>query len=452
MMNQLTQPAHFYDTGQKRRERENFQGYRFVDIDLRGSVEPISFRRSDFRGALLERSYFEGNNFANADFIDAIARECNFVKCQFKYTELYNSYFSKTAFASTSFSSASLVRLVFDKCSFSNARVSISTLRDCKFLDTSFANCSFQRSSMDEIVFKNTTFSCCDLSGMTSMNLYFDNCQFEKVTIDADYLGSYFFKGPIPDTVLLKYRGKKMRLDLSQAELLQNLCKLFYEKGRYYEAVNLAIQHNMLMGQKKSILGMVKTVINDLVLVENPLIRSYQFEKLFNVFEYYFNTGNILIGDYFGFLELQSNVDTSMLSGEEVILIKEGIYRLEQLLTGSDYTDIFINSNGLPDAMLLEARIDEDDKEVFEQKWQNLLSEIKESMKTKEDIYYFEGIRKGSLIYAIVLYSFAGLCLLRILRKAVKEIRMISNESMQLRIDYKSNRQLLNWKRLKDCR
>lgn len=442
-MNQLTQREYFYDTGDRQRERENFQGYHFVDIDLRSQVDPISFQRSDFRGALLERSYFDRNNFGNADFIDSIVRDCEFSKCQFRYTELFNSYFSQTVFKSTAFSSASLVRLIFDKSLFTDTRFSISTLRDCKFLKSHFTNCTFQRSSMDEIIFEDVAFSNCDLSGMTSMNLYFDNCQFENVTIDADYLGSYFFKGSIPDTILLKYRGKKMQLDLSQAELLQNLCKIFYEKGRYYEAINLAIQHNMLLRQRKSILGMIKKVSGELLSIENPLIRSYQVERLFKVFEYYFNTGNILIGDYFGFLELQTNLDVSRLSGEEIILLNERVHRLEQLLIGSDYADVFISSDGLPKAMLVEARINEENKEAFEEKWENLLVELKESMNANEDVYYIESIRKGSLIYAIVLYSFAGLCLLRILRKAIKEIRMISNESMQLKIDYKSNRQLL---------
>ena len=56
-MADIAQAYKFSDNGTRKREKENFQNYLFQGIDLRQSDEPISFYRSDFRGAKLIGSY-----------------------------------------------------------------------------------------------------------------------------------------------------------------------------------------------------------------------------------------------------------------------------------------------------------------------------------------------------------------------------------------------------------
>jgi uncharacterized protein YjbI with pentapeptide repeats len=442
-MEEVVKYNKFYDTGNPKREKENFQQFYFDRLDLSKSVVPISFYRSDFRGAkITDCSYFK-NNFGNADFIDCVIENSSFISCSFKYSELYNSFYKKVFFQESVFSSASLVKLVFEDSSFVNIKFRVNTFRDCKYINTTIQDCDFHKSSMDEIEFESVSFNNVDLSGMTAMNLYFDNCIFENVVVDADYLGSYFFKGKLPGNIRLKYRGKIFDFDIRQLDLLNNLFMLLWEKGRYYEAINILVQKNVINKKNVSIIEPVKHALQLILSNPNVLRRTYQVEKIFRLFEYYFNSAHVAVSDYFKFIQFLDTRDFSTLRFDEQLVITEKIQKLKTIIDRLPLDDVFILNDGGDPIMVLEITINDEDKNAFEILFARIAHKIRTTIGLGSEFYYIAGIRKGSLIYDIVMYASGALVLLKILKASVKELRGIAHESMQFKIDYASNKTIM---------
>jgi uncharacterized protein YjbI with pentapeptide repeats len=442
-MDRIARKNVFVNTGEIKRERENFQGYAFNDIDLRSLPTPLSFYRSDFRATTITNCVFDSNNFKNADFIDASINKTQFLSCDFQYTELYNSLFNDVIFYGGKFSNASLVKLVFINSMITGIRFSVNTVRECKFTGCLIEECNFSKSSLDEVTFIDCKFKNVDLSSMTGINMYFENCVFNDVIIDADYFGSYFFKGnEMPQNLKLKYRGRILKLDIHQTELIANLSKICWERGRYYEALNLLIQRNLMEDKITSVHELVSKIMHTVLSDPNTLKGFYQIDKIIRVFEYYFNTGFIPASDYFRLINDLDSIDKTSWSLEDQLRVTEKTFRIRTMLDISSYSQNFLENKGGEKLMLLEVTIDEEDQDLFELSFDKMVSSVLVG-KQKEQPYSIVNIRKGSLIYDIVLYSSVGLLLLKIIRRAIKELRAISNEGMQFRIDYNCNKSII---------
>jgi len=441
-MKEIVSYNKFYDTGEPKRERENFQQFHFDKLDLSKALVPISFHRSDFRGAKITDCRYFKNNFENADFIDCVVIDSAFVSCSFKYTELYNSYYQNVIFQETAFSSASQVKLVYKNCFFLKIKFRINTFRDCKYFNTTIKGCNFQRSSMDEVEFEKVTFSSVDLSSMTAINLYFNNCNFENVVIDADYLGSYFFKGKLPENIRMKYRGKLFDFDITQVDLLNSLFMLLWEKERYYEAINILVQKNVFHKHNVTIIDRVKYALQLILINPNELRRTYQIDKIFRLFEYYFNSSHVLVSDYFKFIQLMDDCDLSALSFQEQLLVNEKLQKLKMIIDSLPLEDAFILSEAGNALMAVEITIDEADQEAFERTFDHVVRKLSYGTEAHGEPYYIAGIRKGSLIYDIVMYASSALLLLKLLKTSLKEARAVVHQAMQFKIDYKANKTL----------
>lgn len=448
-MSNIIKPFTFADDGNSKREKENFQGFLFNKLDMSDRKVPISFYRSDFRGAKFQDVSFHGNNFSNSDFIDSSVINTSFEKVKFNYAEIYNSYFEKSSFANSVFSSTSLIKLVYKNCTIENSKFDVNTFRECKFSNCKISDSIFEKNSMDDVEFEKTSFKNIDLSNMTAINLFFSDCKFENVIIDADYLGSYFFKGKFFDNLKLKYRGKVFDLDISQSDLLNNLFKILMERGRYYEAINIVIQKNLLHNEKKSIFSLVQMASEQLFKEKSQLKRTYQFDKIFRLLEYYINTGYVSLSDYFKIIGYFENIELSKLDFLDEISFLEKLNRLKTLLERMDLTMSFIENSADERQILMEVTIDEADKKRFEKYFESVMEDIGKKLSVKEIPYQIIGSRKGSLIYEIVAYSGAALVFMKILLAFVKTTRQTIHESIHLAIDYRiDSKALLLSKRL----
>jgi len=418
-MTNIVEFSKFVDNGSSKRERENFQNYLFDSFDTRGHEKPISFYRSDFRGAQIRDCYFVSNNFSNADYIDCYIKATVFEKCKFKSTEIYNSYFEDVNFSDFSFSSCSIVRILFDKVNFTNIGFHSNNIQETKFKNCLIKNCTFPKTTIDEVVFEDSTFVNADLSPMTAINIYFNNCLFENVIVDADYLGSYFFKENFLNTLKLKYRGRLVKLEIDKLELLANLFKLFLEKRRFYEAMNLVVQKNFIEKNASSIYPIVKFSIINLLKEENSLIRSYQLTRIFKLLEYYFNTGYIKLYDYFRTVGLIEGLDLSSFNISEQIDVISQNERIKNLLRLSVIDKNMTDNLGEKDLLLLNVTIDESDEEEFEDLLESILAKWTGVDVAKNNIYFIIGKRKGSLIYEIITLAGLGILLLNSFRKTL---------------------------------
>lgn len=435
-MSNIIKPFTFSDDGNSKREKENFQGFLFNKLDMSDRKIPISFYRSDFRGAKFQDVAFNGNNFSNSDFIDSSVVNTTFQNTRFNYAEVYNSYFEKTSFYNTTFSSTSLIKLVFKNCEIENSKFEVNTFRECKFTNCKISDSIFEKNSMDEVEFEKTSFKNIDLSNMTAINLFFSDCKFENVIIDADYLGSYFFKGKFFDSLKLKYRGKVFDLDISKADLLDNLFKLLLERGRYYEAINIVVQKNLLHNDRNSIFALVKLASEQLFKEKNQLKRTYQFDKIFKLLEYYINTGYVALSDYFRIIGYFEGLELARMDFLDEISFVEKVNRLKILIERMDLTINFIENIDDKKQMLMEVTIDEADKRLFEKYFEAVMIDIGKSLSVKEIPYQIVGNRKGSLIYDIIAYSAAALVFMKIILALVKVTRQTLHESIHLAIDY----------------
>lgn len=443
-MSNLARLQQFQDNGNNKRESEDFQGYLFHKIDLRLRETPISFYRSDFRGAKLQDTYFIQNNFSNADFIDSTAINTVFEKCQFKSTELYNSYFEKCLFKTANINSSSLVKLIFVKCNFESVKFNNDTISKCKYENCNFIESKFEKSSIDDVDFLNCTLKDIDLSSNTAINLFFDKCRFENVVIDADYLGSYFFKGFFFDNLKLKYRGKVFDLDITQSDLLSNLFKMFFEKERYYEAINICIQKNLLEQKQNTIFPLLKNVVDKLLREGNQLKRTYQFGKIFTLLEYYLNTGYVSVDDYFKAIALFVGIDVTHFDFLEQIEFNERVSRLKIIIEKIDFELPFIKSSNAKEKVLFEIKIEEANKNKFEKYFDASVYELADKLSITDVPYQIIGCRKGSIIYDMLIYPTVGLYLLKLLKSYLKEARATMHESIHIAIDYKTDVRLLS--------
>jgi len=442
-MSNLVEHNRFYDNGSLKREKENFQGFLFENIDLRNNKTSISFLRSDFRGVKVQNSHFLENNFSRADFIDSTILNSTFQDCIFKHTEIYNTYFENSMFSEGTINSAGLSRLIFENCSFTDIEFSANTFNNSKLNNCKLIDVQFKKNSIDDIEFENTSFKNSDFSNNTSINLFFANCLFDNVTIDADYLGSYFFKGSFLDNLNLKYRGKVFKLNISQTELIDNLFKILLEKERYYEAINILVLKNSLSETKHSIFNVVSIATNYLLEEKNKLKRTYQFDKIYKLLEYYINTGYIQIDDYFKIINHFDCINTSNFDFFEQIDFREKANRLKTIINEIDFSGIFIDSIYVNKKVFIEISIEEANQTTFEKLFDNIINKIGQDIDINGRVYEVINKRKGSIIYEIIIYCSAVILLLTMLKSIIRGLRGTVNEVMNLAIDYRINSKIL---------
>lgn len=444
-MSNLQKALFFSENGSKKREQENFQGYVFANVNEKESGIETSFYRSDFRGAKFSECHFFKNNFSNADFIDSSINRTFFDNCQFKFTEIYNTYMDGVSFDKVLMDSASLVKVVCADCAFEKTKFVATTFRECTFNSCKIENCSFSKNSIDGVDFVKTSFSNVDLSNMTAINLTFSDCTFDNLIIDADYLGSYFFKGNLMDKIKLKYRGKIFDLNISQSDLLLNLFKIYFQAERYYEAINVLIQKNLLEKSFSSIFPLLRIVIDALVKEKNKLKRTYQIEKIFFLLEFYFNTGYVAITDYFMSIGYIDSLDFINSDFFEKLGYQEKLGRLKLILSEIDLSEAFLETLRANQKFVLEIKIERKDKKRFENLFELLVSKISSRLSFEGDAYEIKSIRPGSLNYEIVIIAGMGLALLKAIKLAIRGARGVMNEGFQLAIDYRLNLRALRY-------
>lgn len=279
------------------RSNESFQGVLFANLDFVQSQQPISFARGDFRRAKIDNVRFWKSNFDRADFIDAFVRLGSFEDCQFG-TDFLNTYFDGVHFSGNTSDTCTITDCVYENCTFSKEAVLNSTLTACRYKNCTFEDCDFRMNTADSLEFMTCTFRNMDFSNMTAVNFQFAECRFDNVRLDPDYLGTYLFKGSVPENIHLTYRGENLQLNTGYLSSLELLMNSYAAATRYLEVFNCAVLYNHLAHRGKDLIPLFQAVIHS-VNGEPAFIRRHSAERIISLLTFYADSPAIATSELF---------------------------------------------------------------------------------------------------------------------------------------------------------
>lgn len=334
----------FSDTGEIKREKENFQNFLFENIDLSKHSEPISFFRSDFRGSKVINSHFYKNNFDRADFIDSYVSHSTFEKCCFG-TDFINTYFSHSNFIQNTNDGCSIVNCTFNECNLSEEVFTNCTIRDCVFINCTLQKCKMEMNTVSEILFDGCTFNRINLAHQGAYNFKFNACQLSDVIVDPDYIGSYLFKETDLTKIRYQYRGADFNLNSDQIDNLKALSEFYSNSRRYYEAFNLIILINSISPHKNSLLEAFKSVIVNILSDKHALRKFNNLNNVLSTLEFYCNSNDIETLDFIDMLKVFDSINQATLPFKEYLTIRSKLGLVQSL-----FEDALLswNSNRLP--------------------------------------------------------------------------------------------------------
>ena len=279
-MSKLVKYFEFIDNGSIKREKENFKYHLFKNFDFKHKNKPISFFRSDFRGAKFIDIIFYENNFDRADFIDASIFNSYFLKTNIGMSELKNCFIKDTEFKENIYKTTSIQGCVFINCKFISEKFLIN-MHNCEFINCEFIRCNFERSTIEEVLFNSCDIIECDLATMHAENLSFNECMLDEVFFGRDYWCSYLFKETSLNSINLKYRGKITSVKEDRALFKEYFIEL-YKTSRFFEFINAKIIFNSIKGNKKSIFPILKNILYLLNKDKFNITRKKKFLKIWH--------------------------------------------------------------------------------------------------------------------------------------------------------------------------
>ncbi|MBS1529673.1 MAG: hypothetical protein JSU01_05170 [Bacteroidetes bacterium] len=428
-MNELSIPKIFVENGNSSRKFENFQNFTFKDLDFKGSADPISFYRSDFRGATITKVYFWKNSFERCDFINSYISDSTFEECHFR-TDFTNIIFERVFFNSNFEDTCAFYNCMFLNCTFQHERVTETVTRNCEYNECIINGCSFDKNAFDDITFFKTTLQDISLADMGAINLSFDQCTFENVVLDPDYLGSYLVKNTSMANIRYEYRGHEIPLSGELIEDFRTLSLFFMQERRYNEAFNLTILYNFHSKSNASLSVFFKQIVEAVNTDFHILRHVEQLTRYVAIIKFYGVSAMINAKDLFYMIGLLKSTDTSSVRIRDRVAFEHSIYDLENTFQTVLLQPWMWDSIDPFALVMAEVKIDESDLDLFKENYLAYLDQLLKDLRQPSIHPEFQiiGVRKGSLVIEFISYAIAVYGLARIIKAIFSEIYSIRLE------------------------
>jgi len=402
----------FQDTGNPCREKESFHGVLFSNIDFSNALVPISFFRSDFRQVKIENVTFRKNNFDRADFIDAYVTDSRFTQCHFG-TDFLNTYFDAVIFERNLQDTCTVAQCAFNKCVFRHEVFRNSTFRSCRFIDCTFEECIFEMNTADQMVFEKCEFHKIDFSNMTALNFAFANCKYFEFRIDPDYLGTYLFKGTVPENIAFTLRGESVRLGADYLESLQGVMGSYARANRIFEAFNCAVLYNVFARREKSLKPVLKWAIES--IADEPLLRrKNSLLRIIEALAFYTDGESISFSDLLFAAKTLGEVDLTVFPLAERLELESRLVFLRELIK-ENLLALNPQYFGEEGEIYFEVVTDEDEQIKVEAGMNRLFEDI---VFPEDSHFRILGRRHGSIIFECTATIVAVAVFARCLRQA----------------------------------
>lgn len=410
-MNDLTNIKVFIDNG-KDREKEDLSNLIFKDIEYNEKNKP-SFYRSDFRGSKFINMVFYKNNFEIADFISNSFKNVEFINTFFTNPEVKNCHFDKCIFDTNIYQTVSFHGCIFSKTSFKNEVFSF-TMENCEFIDCSFTNCSYDQCSTENLKFIECKFLKCEMSTMHAENFMLQQCIFRDTYLGLPFLGTYLIIDTDFNLLKFKYRGEEVEVT---KELWEKQIQSLYTQERYFEYLNFLI----LFNNPKQLLKSLSNLVEKTFLIENKKVKEYNINSIFEMFNFYFGSNRLTLGQEFVIVSILKEFDTSSLTSEEKLLYDVNIYKLEMKFDQQDTCFNHIKTLPLDWKANLQIRLnvnDEVEGKLFIDKVFNEINHKMLSNAYNNPLYEIQDIRKGSVIIELSCALLLGYSFIKFIHMA----------------------------------
>lgn len=218
---------------------KSFQKFIFKNINITAQNN-ISFHRSDFRGAQMNKCQFKGVDFSRSDFIAMSLENVTFENSSFKSCTFLNNVFDKVIFKNNENNALDLLRSSFYKCKFENETFLDCTWNNLIFNKTEFNNFTIEKSTIQNIEFRNCNLKELNFSRLTAIDLRFRKCTLTNIIFDPDYLGSYCFDKNSLGDISYSYKDEVFKLDITNVNNIKDYSKHLLTSDRFSEVFGLS--------------------------------------------------------------------------------------------------------------------------------------------------------------------------------------------------------------------
>jgi uncharacterized protein YjbI with pentapeptide repeats len=439
-MGELVQLKKFSKTNNLFREKEDFTYTLFENLNFREEDKPISFFRSDFRGAKFVNVIFYFNNFDRADFISCVFLNCQFINTNVASSEMKNCYFDNAKFINNKYNNTSIQECTFYKCEFEDENLLIN-MKNCSFIESKLSNCKFERSTTEKIVWEKCIISSVDYANMHAERYSFKSCMLTDVDIDICYIFGYLFYDTSIYDISIIYMGDKV--EFTRDVMLNRFAHNLLIQQRYYEFINA----NIIFDNLNSVPNLVKKAFNELSK-NSDYSRRLETINIFDLLQFYSTCNKfdfITIKDILNFLE---DFDWNQFDFDERILYLAQLHKFKLYLTEFAYDSRFIGSANA-DVSFVTFYCNVDDYNLALSTVKQCLNEICHACGFT-NTYEVIAAQKGSWIITIALITSCALILPKVFKKYADVILEISTKSkISRKIADNLNKKNLNMKDLR---
>lgn len=335
-MGELIRQKKYSSTGSNSREKEDFSYTLFNDIDFTLDTTPVSFFRSDFRGAKFVSVTFYQNNFDRADFISCVFIDCKFVNVNIAASEMKNCYFQNVEFTSNSYNNASIQECTFYKCIFSEENFLIN-MKNCKFIESTLNVCKFERSTTEKIIYERCRISLVDYANMHAERYSFKSCELTDIDIDICYIFGYFFFDTSISGINIIYMGE--RVEFTKDNMLNKFANELWSQRRYHEFINA----NIIFDNLNNIPRLVKNAFVELVK-NTDYSGKLEAVNVFEVLQFYSLCNKFSFGIVKDIIDYFDTFNWEQFGIDDKILYLSHVQKLKMYLTEMAYDSSFIRS------------------------------------------------------------------------------------------------------------
>jgi uncharacterized protein YjbI with pentapeptide repeats len=420
----------FVDDGRNERQYESFQFTTFKDLDLIRRKTPISFFRSDFRGAKFTNCKFSENDFSRCDFISIIMEDSSITNCCFKSSAILNSQFRNVIFNSNRELSQDILRSTFYSCNFKNENFSRAFWRDTEFFDTIFDQCSIERTTIEHISFKGCSLKNLNMANMIALDIKFIRSNLEGVIFDPDYLGSYLFDFESITHPKFMYMDKIFELNVNNLSQLFSLAEYMYNNQRFSEAFNISMLPLLINEKSVNAVEFWEKSFMAALCIENFLDTRENISRLFDSLEHYFtNTSLFSITDYLVILKFLGRINKDKLRFDIKKIIFDGMNRILTYIQECEFSYDQLKSNtNVHQSILAHFTFDTDNIIEARNALESIFSFIAPSYETP---YVVIQSRSGSIVFEIMTSVVLVLA-------CMKTARLVNGYLMRVILDYKA--------------
>jgi uncharacterized protein YjbI with pentapeptide repeats len=418
-MGELVQLKIFSKTDNHLREKEDFAYTLFENLNFKEEDKPISFFRSDFRGAKFVNVIFYFNNLDRADFISCAFLNCQFINTNFASSEIKNCYFDNVKFVNNKYNNTSIQECTFHRCEFEDENLLIN-MKNCSFIESKLSNCKFERSTTEKIVWEKCVISTVDYANMFAERYSFKSCTLTDVNIDICYIFGYLFYDTNIYGISIIYMGDEV--EFTKDNMLTKFASNLLIQQRYYEFINA----NIIFDNLNNVPDLVKKAFNELSK-NSGYSRRLETINIFDLLQFYSTCNKfdfIIIKDIMYFLE---DFNWNQFDFDEKILYLAQLHKFKLYITEFAYDNKFIGSANT-DVSFVTFHCNVDDYNLALSTIKQCLNEICHACGLAST-YDVINAQKGSWIITIAVITSCALMLPKIFKKYADVILEINTKS-----------------------